>query len=339
MKTFFKYDGESDRYIPCKELGLSFERGEILEIIDQSDPKWWQARREGDSEWRLPGLIPSINFLKEREKESNNEDFANAYLRPEKKSLVSSLFNCPKSASPRRRKKSNNIPFGPDEIPYYEEVCVHYPIAFCKRPVILVGPKMIGQREILAKLLQDTSRFASAVSHTSKAMEPHQRDGIDFHFVSRLQFEADINAGKFVEYGQFQHQYYGISWEAMKEVVRSKKTCVQILNTPSIFNFRQGRAGSELKPFFVFVKPDDSHHEKLRNIVASFSQPKSNIDETIKATMTEVERIETYYLPYFDLVLIVSDVDRAYQQLLREIDKIEKDSQWIPAFWKDTPPS
>ena len=223
VRAFFKYDGGNDRYIPCKELGLTFERGEILAIIDQSDPKWWQAHRESDSEYGLAGLIPSINFLKEREKESTNEDFADACLRREKKNLVSLLFNCPKGNSPRRRKKLANIPFGPEEIPYYEEVCTYYPSKQRKRPIILVGPKMIGQREIVSKLLQDPTRFASAISHTSKPMEPHERDGVDFHFVSRAQFERDIKAGKFIECGQYQNQYYGTSLEAMLEVVKSKK--------------------------------------------------------------------------------------------------------------------
>lgn len=223
VKTFFKYDGENDCYIPCKELGLSFERGEILEIIDQSDPKWWQAKREGDSEWHLAGLIPSINFLKEREKDSDHEEFANAYLRREKKNLVSKLFTCPKGSSPRRRKKLTNIPFGPQEIPYYEEVTLDYPNNFRKRPIILVGPKMIGQREIWTKLLEDKNRFSSAVSHTSRPMQPHETNGVDFHFVTRSQFEADINNGKFIEFGQYQNQYYGTSLEAIRKVVRSKK--------------------------------------------------------------------------------------------------------------------
>lgn len=224
VRTFFKYDAEDDEFLPCKELGLSFEKGEILAIIDQSDPRWWQARRESDSEWRLAGLIPSINFLKEREKDANHEDIAISYSKQgEKKNLVSLLFNCPKGTSSKRRKKPPNITCGPDEIPYYEEVCIHYPDNYRKRPILLVGPKMIGQSEILTKLLLDTTRFASAISHTSKPMQQHERNGVNFHFVSRAQFEADIEAGKFLEYGSYQNQFYGTTIEAVKEVVRSKK--------------------------------------------------------------------------------------------------------------------
>lgn len=393
VRAFFDYNGDNDHLIPCKELGLSFEKGDILTIIDQSDQLWWQAHKERECEWRLAGLIPSINFLKQREKDltqldlvptynsnthnvnfqyqhyqcpnqyhqnqHHNQYYHSKYEKTKHSHFVSRLFNCPKSgqsgsSSPKRRRKplhnhnngfnhnhgSNNpLPYGPDEIPYYEEVYLYYPIKYIKRPIILVGPKMIGQREIVKKLLQDSNRFESAISHTSKPKQDHERDGIDFHFVTRAQFEADIKAGKFIECGLYQNHHYGTSFDAMKEVVSKKKTCVHIVNTPSIFNFRQGRAGSELKPFFVFVKPDDSHPEKLRNIVTQFSQPKTSIEENIKSIMAEVQIIEQHYLPYFDLVLTVSDVDRAYQELLFEIEKIETEPQWIPSFWQQTPPN
>lgn len=336
VRTFFKYDGENDRYIPCKELGLSFDRGEILTIIDQSDPRWWQAHREGDSEWRLAGLIPSIEFLKEREKEANQEDIvASVYSKREKKNLVSLLFNCPKGASPRRRKKLNNQSMGIDEIPYYEEVSLYYPDKFRRRPIILVGPKNIGQGDIVANLLRDTTRFARVVPHTSRPMAAGERDGVQFHFVSRAQFEADKDAGKFIECGQYQNQYYGTSLEAIRDVVRSRKTCVHLINYPSLLNIRQGQAGCELKPFFVFVRPDDSHPEKLRNLVEKNFPPKSNIEENIKIILKEVEEIDSHYLPYFDLVLTVSDIDRASENLLAEIEKIEKEPQWIPMFWQE----
>lgn len=227
VKAFFDYDAKNDSFMPCKELGLSFEKGEILTIIDQSDPQWWQAQREPDSDYSLAGLIPSVNYLKQRENHSNHEDIATAHFKHEKKTLVSILFNCPKGSSPRRRKKSLNMPFSPDEIPYYEEVLPFYPKGkYRKRPIILVGPRMIGQREIVSKLLKDPNNFAQAVSHTSKPMESHERNGVDFHFVSKAQFEADIKAGKFIEYGQYQNQYYGTSIEAMREVIKSRKVSI-----------------------------------------------------------------------------------------------------------------
>lgn len=219
VRAFFDFDADKDEFIPCRELGLSFKKGEILAIIDNSDPLWLQAHREGDSEHRLAGIIPSLEQLKQRS--SIHDDIPSYHkLKHERKNIVSKLFNCPKGSSPKRKRP--NMPFGPEN-PFYEEVYLYYPDNYRKRPIILVGPKMIGQREIVAKLLQDPNRFACAISHTSRPMQGHERNGVDFHFVTRAQFEADIKNDKFIECGQYQNQYYGTSIEAMKEVVKSKK--------------------------------------------------------------------------------------------------------------------
>lgn len=61
LKALFDYDPYEDKAIPCKEAGLSFKRGEILQIVSQDDATWWQAKHEGDANPRA-GLIPSKHF-------------------------------------------------------------------------------------------------------------------------------------------------------------------------------------------------------------------------------------------------------------------------------------
>ena len=53
----------ADTLNPCPEAGLKFEKSDILKIVNQEDPKWWQAVLV-DQEGRA-GLIPSKQ-LKER---------------------------------------------------------------------------------------------------------------------------------------------------------------------------------------------------------------------------------------------------------------------------------
>lgn len=63
LRALFDYDPDEDLYIPCRELGICFNKGDILHVIDQSDINWWQAYREGDEhDQSLAGLIPSIQF-------------------------------------------------------------------------------------------------------------------------------------------------------------------------------------------------------------------------------------------------------------------------------------
>lgn len=63
LRAMFNYDPEEDPYIPCRELGISFLKGDILHAIQLSDLNWWQAHREGEEEQHsLAGLIPSRSF-------------------------------------------------------------------------------------------------------------------------------------------------------------------------------------------------------------------------------------------------------------------------------------
>lgn len=64
MKALFSYDPREDTVIPCQNAGLSFTRGDILHIVSQEDPMWWQARPEKDFEG-MTGIIPS-QLLQER---------------------------------------------------------------------------------------------------------------------------------------------------------------------------------------------------------------------------------------------------------------------------------
>ena len=41
LRALFDYDPVDDKYIPCKEAGLSFSKGDILHIVSQDDPYWY----------------------------------------------------------------------------------------------------------------------------------------------------------------------------------------------------------------------------------------------------------------------------------------------------------
>lgn len=44
FKCHYDYDPANDNLIPCKEAGLRFETGDILQIVNQDDVNWWQVR-------------------------------------------------------------------------------------------------------------------------------------------------------------------------------------------------------------------------------------------------------------------------------------------------------
>ncbi|XP_059088395.1 MAGUK p55 subfamily member 7-like isoform X1 [Tigriopus californicus] len=76
LRALFTYDPSDDTFIPCKEAGLSFVKGEVLHIVSQDDQFWWQARKENDRNMRA-GLIPSRVLQEKRVLRMRDEMMSN----------------------------------------------------------------------------------------------------------------------------------------------------------------------------------------------------------------------------------------------------------------------
>lgn len=43
LKPHFNYNPNTDNLIPCKEAGLAFSKGDILQVVNKEDSNWWQV--------------------------------------------------------------------------------------------------------------------------------------------------------------------------------------------------------------------------------------------------------------------------------------------------------
>ncbi|XP_033345946.1 uncharacterized protein LOC117231528 [Bombus vosnesenskii] len=338
IRAHFDYDPEEDPYIPCRELGVSFQKGDVLHVISQEDPNWWQAYREGEEDQTLAGLVPSKAFQHQRESMKQTIAGDKSTVRGSKKS--STLLCARKNPKKKKRNKfganynDDGYPhyattaiddYDSEEVLTYEEVALYYPRANHKRPVVLIGPPNIGRHELRQRLMQDSERFAAAIPHTSRPRKDSEVDGQDYHFISRSQFESDILCRKFVEHGEYEKAYYGTSVEAIRSVVNSGKICVLNLHPQSLKILRN----SDLKPYVVFVAPPSL--EKLRQ--KRIKNNESFKEEELKDIIEKAREMEDKYGHLFDMIIINTDTDRAYNQLLTEINSLEREPQWVPASW------
>lgn len=57
MRALFNYNPLTDSDLPCTEAGIGFKKGDVLMVLNQDDPHWWQAKPI-DTPTKV-GLIPS----------------------------------------------------------------------------------------------------------------------------------------------------------------------------------------------------------------------------------------------------------------------------------------
>ncbi|XP_051500244.1 protein PALS1-like isoform X3 [Myxocyprinus asiaticus] len=278
VKANFNYDPSDDRYVPCRELSLAFQKGDVLHVISQDDPDWWQAYRDGDEDQKpLAGLIPGKSFQQQREAMK-------------------------KTITDRNQEQKGKL--------------------WCAR-------KNKNQRK---KLLYNPNKNID----TTRNPRMHEVNGREYHFVSRQNFESDLSAGKFIESGEFDQNLYGTNTDSVRQVINSGKICVLCLHPRSLRVLRS----SDLKPYVIFIRPPTPplhppSQERRPTLLTRGGKKHMPGDGTqISEKAREMEHI---YGHLFDIVITNSDQDKSVFELLRLIDKLDTEPQWVPSAWYSVP--
>ncbi|XP_070705187.1 MAGUK p55 subfamily member 5b isoform X2 [Pempheris klunzingeri] len=321
VRAYFDYDPSDDPFVPCRELGLSFQKGDILHVISQDDPNWWQAYRDGDEDNQpLAGLIPGKCFQQQRETLKKT-------LTDRTREHQGKLWYAKKSKKQRKKSTSTvsrNTDY--DDILTYEEMSLYHQPANRKRPIALIGPTNSGHDELRRRLLSiEPEKFAVAVPHTTRNSRIDERNGREYHFVSRSAFEADLATGKFIESGEYEKNLYGTSTDSVRHVINSGRICLLCLHTRSLRVLRS----SNLKPYVIFIAPPSQ--ERLRTLLAT--EGKTPKPEELKEVIEKAREMENNFGHFFDATIVNMDPDQAFHELRRLIEKLDTEPQWVPTSW------
>ncbi|XP_025025511.1 MAGUK p55 subfamily member 6 isoform X3 [Python bivittatus] len=319
VKCHFDYNPFNDNLIPCKEAGLKFSKGEILQIVNREDPNWWQAShvKEGGS----AGLIPS-QFLEEKRKAFVRRDWDN-----------SSPF-CGTINSKKKKKMmyltTRNAEFDRHEIQIYEEVAKMPP--FQRKTLVLIGAQGVGRRSLKNRfIVLNPTKFGTTVPFTSRKPRDDEKDGQAYRFVSRSEMEADIKAGRYLEHGEYEGNLYGTKIDSIIEVVQTGRTCILDVNPQALKVLRT----SEFMPYVVFIAAPELETLRAMHkaVVDAGITTKLLTDTDLKKTVDESARIQRAYSHYFDLVIVNDNLDKAFEKLQTATEKLRMESQWVPISW------
>ena len=97
--------------------------------------------------------------------------------------------------------------------------------------------------------------------------------GREYIFVTREKMDADIEAGKFIEHGEYKGHLYGTSAESVKSIVNAGCVCLLSPHFQAIKALRT----VQLKPFLIHIKPPEFDELKRTRTEA---RAKSTFDES-----------------------------------------------------------
>jgi guanylate kinase len=171
--------------------------------------------------------------------------------------------------------------------------------------LVLSGPSGVGKTTI-AKRLGEIPGVVRVMTTTTRAKRPQEVDGKDYRFLSREGFEAELQAGGFLEHAEIDGNLYGTPRVAIEKELSSGKVVLVDIDTQGAKSVRDLR----LPAFFVFIAPPDMAELRKR-----LEGRKTESPEALKMRLARAER-EMAQKDTYDAVVVNTTVERAVDEIL-----------------------
>ncbi|MEQ2242995.1 hypothetical protein ILYODFUR_002531 [Ilyodon furcidens] len=308
VKAQFEYDPSKDELIPCKEAGIRFRVGDIIQIISKDDHNWWQGKLENTKNGTA-GLIPSPELQEWRvaciamEKTKQEQQASCTWFGKKKKQYKDKYL------------AKHNAVFDQLDLVTYEEV-VKLPV-FKRKTLVLLGAHGVGRRHIKTTLItKHPERFAYPIPHTTRPPKKDEENGKNYYFVSHDQMMQDISNNEYLEYGSHEDAMYGTRLETIRKIHQQGFMAILDVEPQALKVLRT----AEFAPYVVFI-------------AAPTITPGINEDESLQRLQKESEILQKTYAHYFDMTIINNEIDETIRHLEESMDLVCTTTQWVPVSW------
>ena len=179
-----------------------------------------------------------------------------------------------------------------------------------KRIVVLTAPSGSGKTTIAARVMEAVPELQFSVSATTRPRRPHERDGVDYHFVDQETFNSYITLGELLEYEEV---YPGRLYGTLRSEIERKTRTGPVLLDIDVRGALSVKRLYGTDAYAIFIRPPslDELERRLR-------QRATEDAETIQ-TRLDRAREEIRYERSFDAVVVNEHLEEAVAETLEHV--------------------
>jgi guanylate kinase len=169
---------------------------------------------------------------------------------------------------------------------------------------VITGPSGCGKTTLVRQVMENMKDVQFSVSHTTRKKRNSEKEGRDYYFVSKSEFEEMIKEGKLAEWTVIHGNHYGTS----RREIEKKGAQGDLLLDIDVQGAEQIK--EKLKSgVFIFILPPLFEELKARLEERGQESPAS-----IKERL-DVARKDIRFYPDFDYIIINDELKKAVNEL------------------------
>jgi guanylate kinase len=166
---------------------------------------------------------------------------------------------------------------------------------------VVAAPSGAGKSSLVKALLELDARLAVSVSHTTRAPRGQERNGREYWFVGKDEFQAMIDRGDFFEWAEVHGNRYGTSRGAIEARMLAGEDVVLEIDWQGALQIKQ------LFPYavLIFILPP-SWEELRQRLTRRGEDAPAVIEQRMVNARTEVDQAK-----HFDFIVVNALFDTA----------------------------
>ena len=196
--------------------------------------------------------------------------------------------------------------------------------------LIISGPSGSGKSSLMSEMFKKVENIYFSISTTTRDKRDGETEGVDYYYISKEEFENDIEEGLFLEWAKVHDNYYGTSLKPILKALHDGKLVVFDIDVQG-HKIAREKFGEAITSVFLTTPNQDELKSRL---IKRGTDSLEVIDKRINNAVSEMTRVREY-----DYVLINDDFEKTLEKLtaiaissrcrVDSIDTEEFISSWV----------